>query len=112
MGLEAWCDGACNNTIGVMGCGAFAVFDGRRVFESSFSPQFLGSSNVAEWLALVDLLKYLSTSPYRDELITVYLDSMLVVQQFRGQWGFKLKHLEVINREAQRYAKGLRLTAI
>ena len=47
------------------------------------------SSNVAEYAALIEALKYLKANGYTDEKILVKGDSQLVINQMSGRWKVK-----------------------
>jgi len=50
------------------------------------------SNNVAEYMALIELLRYLVKCNIK--AITIYTDSQLVVKQVNGTWGCKAVHLK------------------
>ncbi len=83
-------DGCCEpkNPGGNMGMGAHVTIDNKEVFKhSSFQPQGpSNSNNVAEYLAFEALLLYFLEEGITSELITIYGDSKLVINQMNDEW--------------------------
>jgi len=92
-GITVYVDGLCEpkNPGGTAAYG-FAILRGWEVlFEGG---GVLGSgpgmtSNVAEYAAVCEALKYLLENGYAREEVTVRSDSRLVVNQMTGRWGAK-----------------------
>lgn len=119
--IVCWTDGAGKSHIdvegidykvGVMGCGVVVKDDGKLLFESSFPLPYLTTSNVAEWSAFIACLKYLKGEGISDQLVTVMLDSKLVVNQFNGVWRVKKPHLKPYAKKAAYLSKGLKLAVV
>jgi ribonuclease HI len=92
--VKCYFDGACEprNPGGNMGMGAYILVDNKKVFEYSnhLSASRLNSNNVAEYMALEEILKYLKQNTFKENLISIYGDSNLVIQQMSGKW--RIKH--------------------
>lgn len=87
---EGWFDGSYRkeNGIYVMGIGAFLEKDDKLIFSASEVLNAEGSSNAAEYLALIKLLEYIASENITDH-ITIRGDSRLVINQMIGRWGIK-----------------------
>jgi len=96
MKIEAWFDGACGpeNPGGTASYGAFALVDGKRVWEcsevmpASACPRGT-SNNLAEYAGLLAVLSWLLDAGYRYEPAVIRGDSKLVIQQCSGRWRVK-----------------------
>lgn len=89
--LEMYCDGASRGNPGKASIGVSILKDGIEVLTISRTIG-ISTNNVAEWTALISGLEACSTM--NEDTITVYLDSELVVKQFRGE--YKTKHPDLI----------------
>jgi ribonuclease HI len=91
--LKCFFDGACRptNPGGWIGYG-WVIKEGDVILQTKsgyMRPNTLNSNNVAEYMAMNDLLNYLLMEGLQDELIEIYGDSMLVVKQCNGYWCVK-----------------------
>ena len=66
-----------------------------------------GTNNDAEYQGLICALKRGIERGLSD--ITVYMDSMLVVQQVNGNWNINYPHLKAYNKEIKELTKHIRL---
>ena len=85
-------DGCCEpkNPYGQMGWGCYIEHAGKWVYHSSNRRKagFENSNNVAEYLALLDGLKWFLDQDLAMKSILVRGDSALVVNQMNKEWGF------------------------
>lgn len=90
----AYFDGCCEpvNPGGTASYGA-VIFNGKkRIWECSklFVPikgrEKETSNNVAEYCGFISILEYFISNEITQDLITIYGDSMLVIQQMKGNW--------------------------
>lgn len=92
MKITAYFDGSCGppNPGGPAGFGAVIFAGNQKVWECSevFIPpkKFNTSSNVAEYLALIAILKWCLANKKFIDKIYVYGDSELVIRQMFGDW--------------------------
>jgi ribonuclease HI len=91
--LTCFFDGACrpNNPGGWIGYG-WVIKEGNKVIKTKsgyMRPSVLNSNNVAEYMAINDLLNYLLMEGLENELIEINGDSKLVVSQCNGYWRIK-----------------------
>lgn len=109
MVIRLYFDGACDNRAGerglpsLMGCGVAVIINGHRAeeYEAAFGGG-VGTSNVAEWLALTKALEIaveLKTK-YPHAEFKIYGDSQLIVRQFIGQYAVKQPHLKPLAEKA------------
>ena len=90
----AYCDGCCEpkNPGGNMGIGAFILNKERKqIFEyAKYIPsnEMAGqtSNNVAEYLAIIEVLKYFISNKLQTEKIICCGDSKLWIEQLSGNW--------------------------
>lgn len=101
-------DGACKKSNGVTeaGCGWHVdelVNDvWHRFARHAFVPELSGMTcNVAEWLALIDGLVWLSCIRGDEFNLHIEGDSKLVIEQLSGNWKCKKPHLQKLNNHAQ-----------
>jgi len=103
--FKAFFDGACEpiNPGGTAGLGAVVFENGKRVWEYSdlIPPSPQTSNNVAEYLAFVAILDYLSERKVFKNKIIIYGDSNLVIQQCFGSWKIKKGFYIEIAKEAR-----------
>jgi ribonuclease HI len=108
--FEAWFDGACHNKKNEytpMGYGYLIKEEGELLFEKHDSPSFLGTSNIAEWLACLDLLLKIEELVKKPSEIHVFGDSQLIIKQLTGEWACYDAILGVIWAEARQALKRL-----
>jgi ribonuclease HI len=100
--VTIFCDGGARGNPGPAAIGA-VVFD-----TSSDPPRRLAAvserigettNNVAEYRALIAGLE--AALPFAPRLARVRVDSMLVVQQVRGEWKVRQEHLRPLHRRAR-----------
>ncbi len=58
--------------------------------------------NMAEYMALISALKWLSHREINDNVVKIYTDSMLVCNQVNGRWKTKLWFLKDLKLEVLR----------
>jgi len=98
-------DGACNNRGDkIMGIGVVAYEDDEILCESANYFNFQGTSNIAEWLALIEGLTVLKELQVKNGILLG--DSQLVVKQFNGIYDTSYKFIYYYN-EAWKIAKYL-----
>ena len=94
--IKAWTDGSCraNGTkYAVSAIGFVAFKDETELFRGGKTTGY-NTNNEAEYSAILNVLQRLVDK--RDELIWIYCDSALVVNQLNGAWKVKdsrMKHL-------------------
>jgi len=91
-GYKAFFDGSCEpvNPGGNMGTGIVIISeDGEIIFENSqrFPAKKSNTNNAAEYLALIDVLIWVYNNLDKNSEITIFGDSMLVINQMNGRWG-------------------------
>lgn len=115
-------DGACHNMVGVvspMGLGV-AVFEDKEYCEITSRAIGIeqyngeGTSNIAEWLALIEALKIAKS--YREEdkncKISIFGDSKLIVNQFNLLWRVNEEKFLPLFKEARRLNAQVRIGEI
>lgn len=102
--IKAYFDGACEprNPGGYMGMGFVVVSPNGITARGSRGADRLPSNtnNRAEWGALIDLLSWMRYHP-ECEVSTIYGDSKLVINQIKGRWKVKAKHLVGLIKQAK-----------
>lgn len=95
MNLSIYCDGGSRGNPGPA-ASAFVVLDENQnlIHQQGF---LLGTTtnNQAEYQAVIEALKWLSTSAYCLVPIQFYLDSLLVVNQIKGLYKIKDANLKI-----------------
>lgn len=88
--IEAWFDGSfrLNDGDHIMGIGGVVKVDGKEVYSFADTLREQGSSNTAEYLALIKILEFLIEAKY-SEPILIRGDSKLVINQINGFWDIK-----------------------
>jgi ribonuclease HI len=93
MKVKCYFDGACEpkNPGGNMGTGAYVLINDKEVYtHSNFYPaNDWNTNNVAEYLALHEILLYLRSAELHAKEIWIHGDSNLVIQQMSGKWKIK-----------------------
>lgn len=110
----AYYDGACEpvNPSGNLGIGAFILNPKReRIFTYSkyySSSHFNGqtSNNIAEYLGLIEVLKFFIQNNLQKEKIIVCGDNKMSINQMKGEWGcngglYKQYYLEALELRKQ-----------
>lgn len=85
--VEGWFDGSHRTRDGesVMGIGALLKIEGHTIYEISEVYRGIGSSNCAEYLALIKLLEYIQEHHIEGPIV-IRGDSKLVINQMKGIW--------------------------
>ncbi|MEK7155023.1 MAG: ribonuclease HI family protein [Patescibacteria group bacterium] len=100
--LNIYCDGGARGNPGPA-ASAFIVKDssGQIIHEQGF---YLGTStnNQAEYQAVIESLKWLSTTNYKLSTVNYYLDSQLVVNQLKGTFKVKDENLKLKKQEVEK----------
>lgn len=103
--LHVFCDGGSRGNPGPAAC-AFIVKDlqNKILHQQGF---FLGitTNNQAEYQAVIEALKWLSTIHYQLSTINFFLDSQLVVNQITGTYKIKNQDLKIKNLEIKTLIK-------
>lgn len=98
----AACDGGCQNTVG---CWAITMMDevnSNRLVEGGVIQQST-TNNVAEYTALIKLLKRINAYPTNwAAKVTIYTDSNLMFSQIKGDFKVKKEHLKPLWSEAKK----------
>lgn len=87
-GIVVYFDGSClPNPYGHMGIGCHILNNRNIIYNYSgyFLPSKDNSSNVAEYLALTNCLTFLLENGFQEEVINVYGDSSLAINQMSGK---------------------------
>ncbi len=85
--IEVFTDGRAEPNPGLGTFGYVVYEDGRRTYAAHGVAGHGVTNNYAEYLCLIKALEHLA--PRRDEEITVFSDSTLLVNQMKGKWKFK-----------------------
>jgi ribonuclease HI len=102
--IEAYTDGRAEPNPGLGTYGYVIYKEGRRVHSEHGLAGREVTNNYAEYFCLVKALERLSA--HRDEEITVFSDSRLLVNQMEGKWRFKRGTYGEKYLEAKELAKG------
>jgi ribonuclease HI len=92
--MKAWTDGSSKNGVAQGG----VYFDDGTKFAVGFGH---GTSNEAEYLAVLTAVQYCADNAVRD--LHIYTDSLLVVNQVNGAWKVKHKHLRTLRNQIREY---------
>ena len=85
--IEVFTDGRAEPNPGLGTYGFIVYEDGRRTHSARGVAGREVTNNFAEYFCLIKALEHLA--PRREERITVFSDSKLLVNQMRGEWKFK-----------------------
>jgi len=99
---EGWFDGACSGNgekDAATHIGALLRYKGEIRAQVSESAG-IGTSNTAEWKALIALLEVAIEHQAND--LTVFGDSQLVIKQIEGKYRVKKEHLKPLHQRASR----------
>lgn len=100
--ITAYIDGGARGNPGPAGYGAYIVDDDGSVLAELYAPLGKATSNVAEYNGLLAALRWaLDQGVSR---LHVRADSLLLVEQMRGNFRVKNEGLQPLHREAQRLA--------
>ena len=95
MKLKVYFDGACHNKkndVSKMGVGVHANLNDEEIYAKGFSPNILGTSNIAEWTGCLAALIVAQNQIERIEGIKeveLISDSQLIVNQLKGTWSIR-----------------------
>ena len=89
--LEIYCDGASRGNPGPASIGVSIIFNKTEI---AFLSEKIGktTNNVAEWISLLKALE--KCKELENKNLLIYMDSELVVKQFKGE--YKTKHPDLI----------------
>ena len=89
--LEIYCDGASRGNPGPASIGVSILFNKTEI---GFLSEKIGktTNNVAEWISLLRALE--KCKEFENKNLLIYMDSELVVKQFKGE--YKTKHPDLI----------------
>lgn len=91
--ITAYFDGACapENPKGHMGFGCLVKEDNKIVYQYGgyVEKHESNSNNLAEYLALENVLDFLLENGYEDDNICIFGDSQLVIMQMMNKWKIK-----------------------
>jgi len=107
--IKAYVDGGCNNRTKKGAYGSFAVFGKDELIRSETFNLPATTSNQAEYMSMIELLKYLTYNRrMKNKKVVVYSDSRLVVNQIANGWRTREPTLKKLNRRAKGLYKGLK----
>jgi ribonuclease HI len=92
MKIECYIDGSCEprNPGGRMGIGVSIEIDGKKHdYSESYEPSPQNSNNVAEYLGLEYVLKFIKNKGFENCEIVIKSDSQLLINQASGDWKIK-----------------------
>lgn len=95
--IVAYFDGACapKNPGGTISYGAVVrrgsewILEEGKTYSMPVGKEKETSNNVAEYRGLITVLYFLIGKGWKNEKITIYGDSKLVIEQMSGNWGIK-----------------------
>jgi ribonuclease HI len=104
--LQVFCDGGSRGNPGPAACAYVVISSGHIIQEEGL---YLGTTtnNQAEYQAVIESLKYLSSHPTSTNSIHYYLDSLLVVNQITNKFKVKDIGLQQKLNEVNHYLNGL-----
>ncbi len=100
--LSIYCDGGARGNPGPAACAFVATSEnGQLIHQQGF---YLGvaTNNQAEYRAVIESLKWLSTLKQESIIVNFYLDSQLVVNQINGNYKIKNVILEKLNSQIKK----------
>ena len=100
--ITAYIDGGARGNPGPAGYGAYVIDDGGAVLAELFAPLGKATSNVAEYNGLLAALRW--ALEHGVSRLHIRADSLLLVEQMRGNFRVKNAGLQPLHREAQRLA--------
>ncbi len=100
--ITAYIDGGARGNPGPAGYGAYIVDDRGTVLAELFAPLGVATNNVAEYNGLLAALRW--ALEHGHARLHVRADSLLLVEQMRGNYRVKHAGLIPLHREAQRLA--------
>lgn len=96
-------DGSCLNNPGGPGGWGFSVSDLNGVSHKKFGKLTLKNltNNEAEFIALIQALKWLEDNKYQDKRIIIKGDSNLVIKMTQGKWKTVKPNLKLLKQHAR-----------
>ncbi|MEI7012040.1 ribonuclease HI family protein [Leptospira licerasiae] len=107
--FKIYCDGASKGNPGPSSIGV-AVYEEETEIHSISSRISDGTNNMAEWAALEAGIEYCLSLGAGE--ITAFLDSELVVKQFKGEYKVKSPHLQIAKEKVKALTSKLKLFTI
>ena len=92
MNYKCYFDGACTINPGFdIGVGGYIELDNKIIDKFGYQMKMdeLSSNNVAEYLALEDIIEMLLKFVTKEDTVKIYGDSKLVIMQTNGRWKIK-----------------------
>jgi len=113
--VRVYVDGCCEpvNPGGIATYGFVVYVGSKKVYEENgvIGVGALGddvSNNVAEYIALINALKYILDSRFRNKEIIIFSDSQLVVRQIKGRYRVRAPRLVVLHQKAMELLSKIR----
>ena len=104
---EIYCDAGYDNfTKKVTGYGSFSVYyRGQEVKLKRVSLPSATTNNEAEYMILLEVLAYIDRMERKGKEFdwNIFMDSMLVVRQSKGEWRVKANNLKNLNKSAREF---------
>ena len=100
--VTAYIDGGARGNPGPAGYGAYIVDEDGTVLAELFAPLGKATNNVAEYNGLLAALRW--ALDHEVARLHIRADSLLLVEQMRGNYRVKNEGLQPLHREAQRLA--------
>jgi ribonuclease HI len=100
--ITAYVDGGARGNPGPAGYGAYIVDADGRVLAELYAPLGKATNNVAEYSGLLAALRW--ALEHGHSRLHVRADSLLLVEQMRGNFRVKNERLKPLHQEAQRLA--------
>ncbi len=118
--ITAYFDGCCEpvNPGGIASFGAVVFLDEKRIWECSkiFFPEKgkekETSNNVAEYCGFISILEYLIENKLNNNLIAIYGDSKLVIEQMQGNWRMRQGYYIPFALKAKKLLKNFKETSL
>jgi len=97
--LIIYCDGGARGNPGPAGIGFVVNLEEKNVHSGS---EFIGTTtnNVAEYMAVIAALSWLTNNHQNSSAIKFFLDSSLVVNQLSNNWKIKNQNLKALHSKA------------
>lgn len=106
--LKLYTDGGARDNPGEAGCG-FVIIEGLPGAEKILKKcgKYLGqaTNNQAEYMGVIEGLRWINKNLPHNNQITIYMDSNLVVQQLNGVFKVKTAHLKSLWTDAHNLLK-------
>lgn len=105
--LAIYCDGGARGNPGPAAC-AYVVKHAEVIQEKCGKYLGIATNNEAEYAAVLEALKWLSSGSTKAQRVDFYLDSLLVVNQFKGTFQVKDAKLARLMDQAQDWDRKLK----